>query len=221
MPDPLADRLHAVQQRVAESARAAGRDPAEITTIVVTKFQPLAVVRRLYELGVRDFGESRHPEAREKAVAVPEADWHFIGQLQTNKARQVARYADVIHTVDRSALVHALREQSCDVLIQVDLAGDDADRGGTAPPEVGPLAEAILATGTLRLRGVMAVAPRGEEPSRAFDRLAGAAERVRQIAPAASWISAGMSGDFPAAIAAGATHLRIGESIVGPRTTRL
>lgn len=214
-----------MQQQVAEAAHDAGREPAGITTVVVTKFQPLELIQRLRALGVRDFGESRHPEARDKAAALPDATWHFVGQLQTNKARQIARYMNVLHSLDRPDLVHALREQPLDVLIQVDLAVDGAEtasgRGGIAPPEVGRLAAAVVATGTLRLRGVMAVAPVGEDPAGAFERLAGAAERVRAVEPAATWMSAGMSGDFAAAIAVGSTHLRIGSAITGPRTTSL
>jgi hypothetical protein len=223
----LADRLHAVQQRVAAAARAADRDPAEITTIVVTKFQPLSMIEELVALGVRDFGESRHPEARDKAAALPDATWHFIGRLQTNKARQVARYANAIHSVDRPELVDALAGQEVDVLLQVDLsARRTADpgapsRGGARPGEVPALAERVLAADGLRLRGVMTVAPLGIPVVPAFAALGMVAGRVRQLDPAASWISAGMSGDFAEAVAAGATHLRIGSAITGPRSTGL
>lgn len=213
----LAERLDAVRARVAAAARSAGRDPAGVTTVVVTKFQPAAVIDRLHRLGVRDFGESRHPEAREKAAALPDATWHFVGQLQTNKARQVARYADVIHSVDRPALVDALAGQDVDVLLQVDLGvGEHAGRGGAKPGELPPLAERALAAG-LRLRGVTTVAPQHVPAATAFAALALVAERVRSVEPAATWISAGMSGDFAEAIAAGATHLRIGTAITGPR----
>jgi pyridoxal phosphate enzyme (YggS family) len=223
----LADRLHAVRTDVARAARAAHRDPAEITLIVVTKFQPLSLVEELFALGVRDFGESRHPEARDKAAALPDATWHFIGQLQTNKARQVARYADAIHSVDRPELVDALAGHDVDVLLQVDLSARRADepgapsRGGARPGEVPALAERVLAAKGLRLRGVMTVAPLGIPVVPAFKALGMIARRVRAIAPAASWISAGMSGDFEEAIAAGATHLRIGSAITGPRSTGL
>ena len=214
----LADRLHAVQERVADAARAAHRDPAGITTIVVTKFQPLALIEELHALGVRDFGESRHPEARDKAAALPDATWHLVGQLQTKKARQVAAYADVIHSVDRPELVDALAGQDVDVLLQVDLGiGASAGRGGAKPGAVPELAERVLAAGGLRLKGVMTVAPIEVPPATAFAALALVADRVRAVEPAARWISAGMSGDFAEAIAAGATHLRIGTAITGPR----
>ena len=217
MPEPLADRLRAVQERVAAAARAAGRDPAGITTVVVTKFQPIGLIEELHALGVRDFGESRHPEARDKAAELPDATWHFVGQLQTNKARQVARYADVIHSVDRPGLVDALAGQDVDVLLQVDLGVGERGRGGARPSEVPALAEQVVAADGLRLRGVMTVAPQGVPPAAAFAALAMVADRVRAVEPAATWISAGMSGDFAEAIAAGATHLRIGSAITGPR----
>ena len=219
----LADRLHAVQAAVAQAAQAAHRDPAEITTIVVTKFQPLALIEELFALGVRDFGESRHPEASDKAAALPEATWHFVGQLQTNKARQVAKYADVIHSVDRPELVDALAGQDVDVLLQVDLGvGRGApSRGGAKPGSIPALAERVVAADGLRLRGVMTVAPLGIPVVPAFAALAMVAGRVRSAAREASWISAGMSGDYVEAIAAGATHLRIGTAVVGPRNTAL
>jgi len=219
----LADRLHAVQGRVAAAAKAADRDPAEITLIVVTKFQPLELVEELFELGVRDFGESRHPEARDKAAALPDATWHFIGQLQTNKARQVAKYADVIHSLDRPELVDALAGHDLDVLLQVDLGvgGGAPSRGGARPGSIPALAEQVMAAGGLRLKGVMTVAPLGIPVVPAFAALAMVAERVRSIAPDASWISAGMSGDHVEAIAAGATHVRIGTAVTGPRITAL
>jgi pyridoxal phosphate enzyme (YggS family) len=219
----LADRLHDVQERVARAARAADRDPAGITTIVVTKFQPLSLIEELFELGVRDFGESRHPEARDKAAALPDATWHFIGQLQTNKARQVARYADVIHSVDRPELVDALAGHDVDVLLQVDLGvgGDAPSRGGAKPGSIPALAERVVAADGLRLKGVMTVAPLGIPVVPAFAALAMVAARVRGVASDASWISAGMSGDYVEAIAAGATHLRIGSAVTGPRNTAL
>jgi pyridoxal phosphate enzyme (YggS family) len=215
--DGLALRLADVQARIADAARAAGRDPAEITTIVVTKFQPLHLIERLADLGVTDFGESRHPEARDKAAALPDATWHFIGQLQTNKARQVARYVDAIHSVDRSPLVDALAAWTGTVFLEIDLTGGAEGRGGAAPDQAEALAERILATGGPHLAGVMAVAPPDEEPARAFARLAGIAERVRRVAPGATAMSAGMSADYGAAVRAGATHLRIGSAITGPR----
>ena len=224
----LAERWASVTGQVAEAARSAGRDPSELTTIVVTKYHPVSLLQDLLALGVVDFGENRHQEAQEKSVelAGTPARWHFIGQLQSKKARQVRRYADSIHSVDRLALVPLLDagepgpgETPLDVFLQVNLT-DDPDRGGAAPDEVEPLAEALRAAPGLALRGVMAVAPLGEEPRPAFARLRAISDRVRAIDPGATAISAGMSHDFAEAIAEGATHLRIGSAITGNRPAR-
>ncbi len=205
---------------VADAARAAGRSPEELTTIVVTKFHPASLVRELAALGVRDVGENRHQEAQAKAEELADLDltWHFVGQLQSKKARQVRRYASVIHSVDRLSLVDALRSEEADVdaFVQLNLT-DDPERGGVADRDLEPLVEHVLATPGLRLLGVMAVAPLDEEPARAFERVRAASERVRSLAPEATSISAGMSQDYPEAIAAGATHLRIGTAITGNR----
>lgn len=218
---PLAERLAAVREGVADAARAAGRSPDELTTIVVTKFHPASLVRELAALGVRDVGENRHQEAQEKAAELADLDlrWHFVGQLQSKKARQVRRYAAVIHSLDRIALVDALKLDDApevDVFVQLNLT-DDPGRGGVTDRDLEPLVEHVLATPGLRLLGVMAVAPLDEEPSRAFERVRLASERVRGLAPEATAISAGMSQDYREAVAAGATHLRIGTAITGNR----
>ena len=217
---PLAERLAAVRDGIADAARAAGRAPEELTTIVVTKFHPASLVRDLAALGVRDVGENRHQEAQEKAAELADLDlrWHFVGQLQSKKARQVRRYASAIHSVDRLSLVDALRSEDGDIdaFVQLNLT-DDAGRGGVADRDLEPLVEHILDTPGLRLVGVMAVAPLDEEPARAFERVRAASDRVRSLAPQATSISAGMSQDYREAIAAGATHLRIGTAITGNR----
>jgi pyridoxal phosphate enzyme (YggS family) len=216
----LADRLAEVQGSIADAARDAGRSPSDITTIVVTKFQPAALVAELAALGVRDIGENRHQEAQAKAVALAELGlrWHFVGQLQTKKARQVRSYASVIHSVDRPALVDALRseEASVDCFVQVNLT-DDPARGGVAPDDLPPLVEHVLETPGLRLRGLMTVAPLGEPARPAFARVRLLSERIRDIAPQATDLSMGMSHDFREAILEGATHLRIGTAITGNR----
>lgn len=218
----LQARLRSVQSSVADAARSAGRDPSEITTIVVTKFHPAGLVRKLHGLGVRDFGENRHQEARDKAAAVSdlELSWHFVGQLQSKKARQVRAYADVIHSLDRPSVVDVLHsdEEVVECFVQLNLTGDPG-RGGVADADLEPLTERILATSGIRLLGVMAVAPLGVDPRRAFARVRAASERVMALAPDARFISAGMSADFADAIAEGATHLRIGTAITGNRPT--
>ena len=218
----LAQRLEAVDDRIAEVARAAGRSPAEITRIVVTKFHPANLVRELAALGVRDLGENRSQEAEAKAAELSDLGlrWHFVGQLQSNKARRVRRYAFAVHSVDRPGLVTALAgEGELGVFLELDLSGEPG-RGGVEPDAVLPLAEQVLDTPGLRLLGVMAVAPLGVEPSRAFARVREASEELRGLAPHATAISAGMSADFEAAIREGATHLRIGTAITGKRPDR-
>lgn len=218
--DALAERLTAVREGVSDAARAAGRSPDELTLIVVTKFHPASLVRELAELGVRDVGENRHQEAQEKAAELADLalTWHFVGQLQSKKARQARRYASVIHSVDRLSLVDALAstEDVVDAFVQLNLT-DDPGRGGVADRDLEPLVEHVLATPGLRLLGVMAVAPLDEEPARAFARVRAASERVQALSPEATSISAGMSQDYREAIAAGATHLRIGTAITGNR----
>nr|WP_139418413.1 YggS family pyridoxal phosphate-dependent enzyme [Agromyces laixinhei] len=206
--------------RVAEAARDAGRDPDAITTIVVTKFHPAALVAELAELGVLDIGENRHQEAQAKAAELGDLElrWHFVGQLQSKKARQVRAYASAIHSVDRAALVDALRsdEASVDCFVQVNLT-EDPGRGGVAPEALESLAEHVLETAGLRLRGLMAVAPLGEPARPAFARVRAMSERLRRLEPTASDLSMGMSHDFRDAILEGATHLRIGTAITGNR----
>jgi len=222
----LAERLTAIDERIAVAARAAGRDPGEITRIVVTKFHPASLVRDLRALGVQEVGENRQQELSAKQAELSALDlrWHFIGQGQTNKAAAIRRSADVVHSVDRARFADALHRAAdgddvLDVLVQVNLT-DDPGRGGASPDEAVALAEHVLTLPTLRLRGVMAVAPLDEEPAAAFARLRFVADAVRVVEPSASWISAGMTGDFAEAIAAGATHLRIGSAITGPRPDR-
>ena len=223
--EELSARLHDVDRRIGDAARAAGRDPDAITRIVVTKFHPAALVEDLYGLGVRDVGENRQQEFSRKATQVgllPGLRWHFIGQAQTNKARAIRASASVVHSVDRPRLADALDAAAepgdavLDVLLQVNLTHDPA-RGGVAPDALEALAERAAACSTLRVRGVMAVAPLEEPPAAAFARLAGYATTVRSVVPEAHWISAGMTADFAEAIAAGATHLRIGSAITGQR----
>ncbi|HXH32881.1 MAG TPA: YggS family pyridoxal phosphate-dependent enzyme [Plantibacter sp.] len=220
-PDPaLLDRLADIRGRVAQATRDAGRVD-EPTLIVVTKFHPVELVRRLAAAGVSDVGENRHPEARDKALGSEGLGlhWHFIGQLQTNKAKQVRRYVDAVHSVDRPELLRALSsaDRSIDVYLQINLT-DDPGRGGvTGDAMLEALAVEALETTGVVLRGVMAVAPLDEPATSAFARVAAASERVRSLAPGATGLSIGMSHDFVEAIDAGATHLRIGTAITGNR----
>ncbi|MFE6966088.1 YggS family pyridoxal phosphate-dependent enzyme [Agromyces sp. NPDC057679] len=216
----LGYRLAAVQAGVADAAREAGREASEITTIVVTKFHPASLVRELAAHGVRDIGENRHQEAQAKAAELADLElrWHFIGQLQSKKAKQVRAYASAIHSVDRPALVDALRsdEASIDCFVQVNLT-DDPGRGGVAPDGLEELVERVLGTPGLTLRGLMAVAPLDAPARPAFARVRELSERVVRLAPDARDLSMGMSHDFREAILEGATHLRIGSAITGNR----
>jgi hypothetical protein len=228
----IAERLADVDARIAVAARRAGRDPAGITRIVVTKFHPVSLIEELRDLGVRDVGENRQQELSAKVAEFGRADagtdalrWHFIGQAQANKARAIRAAASFVHSIDRPRIADAFdaagdsQGPPLDVLVQVNLTSDPG-RGGVAPGELESLAAHVRGCRTLRLRGIMAVAPLDEDPAVSFARLAGYAERVRSVAPDATWISAGMTADFPVAIAHGATHLRIGSAITGPRPAR-
>jgi PLP dependent protein len=243
----LAANIADQRARIAAACAAASRDPAEITLIAVTKTFPAADVVRLAALGVSDIGENRDQEAAPKAAEVAALGatvrWHFVGRLQRNKCRSVVRYADLVHSVDSVALARALaaaadaRERAAplDVLVQVSIDGDPT-RGGAVPAgPAGPaepagmalpnpdrdldrVAGAVAGSSSLRLRGVMAVAPMHWAPEAAFARLAEVAAGVRVGYPTASVISAGMSADLEAAVHHGATHLRIGSALLGKRS---
>jgi uncharacterized pyridoxal phosphate-containing UPF0001 family protein len=238
----LAANLAALRERVDRACASARRDPAELTVIAVTKTFPARDIRLLAELGVTDVGENRDADAAAKHAECAELPlaWHFVGQLQRRKCRSVARYADVVHSVDRPELVAALGRAAQEAgrviaaLIQVsldlvspdlvspDLVSPDlprtAGRGGAGPGQVAALAEQVAAAPGLVLAGVMAVAPPGVDPEPAFQRLAEVSEQLRGSHPAATMVSAGMSGDLEAAVKHGATHLRVGTALLGGRS---
>ena len=209
-----------IDARIAAAALANNRQPDEITTIVVTKFHPASLVRELCDAGVTHVGENRHQDAMAKQAELSDLPltWHFVGQLQSNKAKAVAQYCSVIHSVDRASLVSALAsgEKPLDVFLEVNLT-DVAHRGGVEPSGLLALAEEVLERDILTLRGLMAVAPLDQEPAAAFDRVLGLSQTLQSLAPGATDLSMGMSADFEEAIAAGATHLRIGSAITGKR----
>lgn len=229
--DDLRANLEHVQERIEKACQAAGRAADEVTLVAITKTFPVSDVRALADLGVTDVGENREQELKEKAPDCPDLAWHFVGQLQSKKSRSVVRYASVVHSVDRPALVDALskaavaEQKGVRCLIQVSLAAygsadaaTGASRGGVAPADVPELAAAIAAADGLELGGVMAVAPLGSEPDEAFAGLREVASRLRSEHPGADWISAGMTGDLEAAIKQGATHVRLGRALLGTRT---
>ncbi|WP_338777654.1 YggS family pyridoxal phosphate-dependent enzyme [Streptomyces sp. DG1A-41] len=230
--DELVANLAKVERRIADACAVAGRGREEVTLIVVTKTYPATDVRILSELGVRHVAENRDQDAAPKAAACADLPlaWHFVGQLQTNKVRSVVGYADFVQSVDRSKLVTALskeavragRELGC--LIQVALdAGESGrgERGGVAPAGIEELADRVAEAPGLRLGGLMTVAPlTGEYAGReqaAFGRLMDLSTDLRRSHPAATMVSAGMSADLEQAVAAGATHVRVGSAVLGVR----
>lgn len=224
--EELRHNLRAVRDRVEASCRDAGREAEEVALVVVTKFFPASDVRILADLGVQDVAENRHQEAQAKAAECADLDlrWHFVGGLQSNKAAAVTTYADVVESVDRRKLVAPLargaqaNDRVLDVLLQVSLDPPGRDhRSGVDPDQLLDLAAAVEESEHLHLRGLMAVAPLGEEPDAAFRRLAEVRADFLAVHPAATQLSAGMSGDLEHAIHHGATHVRVGSAVLGPR----
>ncbi|MFJ5830291.1 YggS family pyridoxal phosphate-dependent enzyme [Streptomyces sp. NPDC093089] len=228
----LAENLARVEARIAAACAAAGRAREEVTLVVVTKTYPASDVRILHGLGVRNVAENRDQDAAPKAAACADLDltWHFVGQLQTNKVRSVVGYADVVQSVDRLKLVSALsaaaekegRELGCLLQVALDAeSGERGDRGGVSPDGIEELAAAVDAAPGLRLGGLMTVAPlAGPYAGRrraAFDRLMDLSTALRATRPAANMVSAGMSADLEEAVAAGATHVRVGTAVLGVR----
>jgi hypothetical protein len=215
----LSANLDSIRARIGAAVQGSGRSPDEVTLIVVTKTFPASDVQILYDLGVRDFGENRDQEASVKSLELPDdCRWHFQGQIQSNKLKSIAEWADVLHSIDD--ISHARKLNSLvsekDIFVQVSL-DNLPNRGGVVPNLLPDFLEELSALANLNLRGLMAVAPLGEEPARAFSRLKVLSDQVVRVHPKAHEISAGMSNDFEAAIAQGATHIRIGSQILGVR----
>ena len=233
--EEIAAGLRGVRERIAAACAGAGRDASGVTLVAVTKTYPASDVGHLAALGVTDVGENRDQEAAGKAAEVAAAGvavrWHFVGQLQRNKAKSVVRYADVVHSVDGVRLAGALseaarrhRERPLDVLVQVSLDSDPGrggavDAAGDEDIALERVLESVARAEPLSLRGLMAVAPLGWEPERAFTALAELRAKVRAIYPEATELSAGMSGDYVLAIRYGATLVRIGSALLGNRPT--
>ncbi|MGV1003657.1 MAG: YggS family pyridoxal phosphate-dependent enzyme [Candidatus Nanopelagicales bacterium] len=224
----LSHNLADVRHRITAAEVAAERPLGSVTLIAITKTYPAADVRELAMLDVTDVGENRDQEASAKAATLAGLPlrWHFVGQVQRNKARSVARYAHVVQSVDRLELVGALGAgaqqagRELGICCQVDLSADpNPGRGGASRAQIPELAEAVANQPGLRLLGLMAVAPLDADPVAAFEILSAVAERLRAEHPEATMLSAGMSGDLEAAVAAGATHVRVGSALLGRRTT--
>lgn len=225
----LGQRYQAIVDSIATAANSANRDSKQITLVVVTKNHPHQLVHDLLALGARDFGENRDQEAGPKAKQIASEsnerfNWHFIGQLQTNKVKSVLEYADILHSLDRPSLLDELqkrtveRENPLKVFVQVNMT-EDPERGGVNPEDLMAFAERVLSSPGLELVGLMGVGGLEVAPELEFERLATLSVELQKLAPGANRLSMGMSGDFETAIAYGATHLRIGTAITGNRPT--
>lgn len=222
----LAERYRSVLQTIEQTAQSVGRAKEDVELIVVSKNHPASLVAELVQLGQEAFGENRDQEASKKAEELKnsgfDVQWHFVGQLQSNKVKSVLEYASVIHSIDRPSLVAELSKQlskqnkKIDGFIELNLT-DDLGRGGVAPQELLPLAEQVLAVEQINLLGVMAVAGLGKDPAEEFERAIGLSQQLQTLAPTATKLSMGMSEDFEVAIRLGATHIRVGSAITGPR----
>ncbi len=225
MTDAIRDRLHLVRQRIARAARASGRDPADVKLIAVSKTKPASMVREAFEAGQRAFGENYAQELLEKAAELGDLvglEWHFIGHLQSNKARQVVKVAHVVHTVDSAPLAREIGKRaaqggaSCAVLVEVNV-GREPQKFGVLPEDMEAVVAAVESQPALVLRGLMTVPPAdGDSAAQVFAALAtlrtvlGGPSRLPEL-------SMGMSGDLESAVAAGATMVRIGSAIFGER----
>lgn len=222
----LAERYRSVLQTIEQTAQSVGRAKEDVELIVVSKNHPASLIAELVQLGQKAFGENRDQEASKKAEELKnlgfDVQWHFVGQLQSNKVKSVLEYASVIHSIDRPSLVAELSKQlskqnkKIDGFIELNLT-DDLGRGGVAPQELLPLAEQVLAVEQINLLGVMAVAGLGKDPAEEFERAIGLSQQLQTLAPSATKLSMGMSEDFEVAIRLGATHIRVGSAITGPR----
>jgi pyridoxal phosphate enzyme (YggS family) len=221
----LAERYGATVAAIAERAKQAARNADEITLIVVSKNHGPELVRELHSLGQRDFGENRDQEAKPKAEQtqdLPGINWHFVGQLQSNKVRSALIYSRIIHSIDRPSLLSSIQKE---LVLQNSLASgfiqlnltNDPGRGGVQPKDLLDFAEKALEVSNLEILGVMGVAALDRDPRIDFETIAAASQSLRGLIPSAKSISAGMSHDFKEAIDFGATHLRIGTVITGKR----
>ena len=221
--DQILSNLESVKEKISAAAQAAGRSPSEITLIAVTKTFPVSDLEILYELGVRNFGENRDQEAAPKVSALPaDITWHFQGGIQSNKLKSISTWASVINSVDKFKYAQMISQFSVgktkEIFIQVSLDTLPQSREGVDPADLMQLAEQIMSLPNLEVKGLMAVAPLDQPTEQAFVRLQQIQQKFIQLYPAASSLSSGMSGDYELAISLGATHVRIGSSILGNRS---
>ncbi len=229
MTTSIASRLAATQQRLAEAARTAGRDPAAILLLAVSKTQPADVIQTAYDAGLRAFGENYIQEAVDKQPLLPaDIEWHCIGPVQSNKSKLVAEHFDWCHTVDTLKLAERLNAQRptalppLNVCIQLHVGGED-NKSGIGADEVAAIAAAIAEMPRLRLRGLMTIPPASDDPAeqrRWFAEARAVYEKLRAQHASVDTLSMGMSGDLEAAIAEGSTMIRVGSALFGPRPVK-
>jgi pyridoxal phosphate enzyme (YggS family) len=220
----VAARLAAVRRRITTAARAAGRDPADVRLVAVSKFHGRDRILAAYAAGQVEFGESRAQELDAKLVATWPADlqWHFVGHLQRNKVRQVVGRVVLIHSVDRIRLAEAIARRirseggHQDVLLQVNVTGEQR-KGGCRPEDLPVLAERVGELEGIAATGLMAIPPLDGDPTAVFARLRALRAQVAATHPGVVELSMGMSGDLEAAVANGATIVRVGTDVFGPR----
>jgi PLP dependent protein len=224
IPQSVAGNVRAARTSIADSARAAGRDPDDVRLVAASKTQSDAAIRAAAAAGCTDFAENYLQEAVPKIQRLADLNltWHFIGAVQSNKTRLIAQHFHWVHTVARVKIAERLSSQCpagkrLNVTLQVNI-DDDPDKAGVAPDEAPALLEAVAGLPNLRVRGLMTVLQQDSDASTGYHRLADLFARLASIAPA-PWdtLSMGMSADFPDAIAAGATHVRLGTTLFGPR----
>ena len=223
----LEERLHAVRGRIAAACGRAGRDAAEVTLVAVAKTFPVDRVLAAIEAGAIDIGENRAQELKEKAAVIGDrARWHFIGALQTNKVRQIVGISTLIHSVDRFGLGEAIARRARtlgivqDVLVEVNIAGE-ASKAGVEPPGALALATELDGLEGIRVRGLMAIPPQSDDPEGSrpyFEHLADLGTQLQAALPGAAELSMGMTRDLEIAVEEGATLVRVGRAIFGPRS---
>ncbi len=226
MTSSLASRLETTQNRLAEAARLAGRDPATVHLLAISKTQPAEVIQAAYDAGLRAFGENYLQEAIEKQPLLPDdIEWHCTGPVQSNKSKLVAEHFDWCHTVDSLKLAERLNSQRpaalppLNICIQLHIGGEES-KSGIAVSEVPAMAAALSQLPRLRVRGIMTIPPASEDPveqRRWFAEARAVYEQLRAQLPQVDTLSMGMSGDMEAAIAEGSTMIRIGSALFGPR----
>ncbi len=222
----ISSHLQEVEERIAQALSRAGRARSEVTLIAATKNFPVRDCYALYQLGIRHFGENRDQEGSAKSAQMPhDLTWHFQGQIQSRKIRSIADWAHMIHSLDslehaekfHNALTNVQPTRPREFFVQINLEPDRVDRGGIPVDQIPQFLAGLASLPGISTVGLMTVAPLGMNPDHAFDLLRSAKERFQGDFPQLVSLSMGMSSDYESAIAAGATHIRLGSSILGSR----